>query len=45
MALTVRGYTVVNQDYNGDIEAIEIIGGTPIPASDPRDRGVSLVVR
>jgi len=44
-ALTARGYTVVNQDYNGDIEAIEIIGGTPIPASDPRDRGVSLVVR
>jgi gamma-glutamyltranspeptidase/glutathione hydrolase len=44
-ALAERGYKVENQDFNGDIEAIRIVGGMPQPASDPRQRGVSMVVR
>ncbi len=43
--LKTRGYTLVNQDYNGDIEAIEIDGRTPTVAPDPRARGAGLVVR
>ena len=43
-ALAERGYKVEGQDFNGDIEAIEIIGGKPVPAADPRARGVGLVV-
>ncbi len=44
-AMTERGYRIEPQDFNGDIEAIEIVGGQPQPASDPRARGVSMVVR
>ena len=44
-ALAERGYKVEDQGYNGDIEAIRIVGGAPEPASDPRQRGVSMVVR
>ncbi|WP_249138190.1 gamma-glutamyltransferase [Phenylobacterium montanum] len=44
-ALAERGYKVEDQDYNGDIEAIRIVGGMPQPASDPRQRGVSMVVK
>ncbi|HZZ86778.1 MAG TPA: gamma-glutamyltransferase [Caulobacteraceae bacterium] len=43
-AMTKRGYRIETQDFNGDIEAIAVEGRTPIPASDPRDRGVSMVV-
>jgi gamma-glutamyltranspeptidase/glutathione hydrolase len=43
-ALTARGYRIENQDYNGDIEAIQIRNRTPIPAADPRARGVAMVV-
>jgi gamma-glutamyltranspeptidase/glutathione hydrolase len=43
-ALTGRGYRIENQDYNGDIEAIQIVGRRPIAAADPRARGVALVV-
>jgi gamma-glutamyltranspeptidase/glutathione hydrolase len=43
-ALEARGYRTEAQDFNGDIEAIQIVGSTPIPASDPRGRGVSMVV-
>jgi gamma-glutamyltranspeptidase/glutathione hydrolase len=43
-ALQARGYKTVAQDFNGDIEAIQVVGRTPRPASDPRARGVSLVV-
>ncbi|HEY2662598.1 MAG TPA: gamma-glutamyltransferase [Caulobacteraceae bacterium] len=44
-ALAARGYRVEAQDFNGDIEAIEIVGSTPVPAADPRARGVAMVVR
>ena len=44
-ALAARGYRTEDQGYNGDIEAIEIIGSTPVPAADPRDRGAGMVVR
>lgn len=43
-ALKVRGYTVQGQDWNGDIEAIQIEGRTPIPSADPRARGFALVI-
>ncbi len=43
-ALAERGYKVEGQDFNGDIEAIEIVGGKPVPAADPRARGVAIVV-
>jgi gamma-glutamyltranspeptidase / glutathione hydrolase len=46
VAATLRkmGYTL-KQSFSGDIEAIEIEGATPRAASDPRARGVALVVR
>lgn len=44
-ALETRGYKTEMQDFNGDIEAIQIVGKTPVPAADPRARGVALVVR
>jgi gamma-glutamyltranspeptidase/glutathione hydrolase len=44
-ALTARGYRVENQDYNGDIEAIQVVDRTPIAAADPRARGVAMIVR
>lgn len=44
-ALTERGYRIEDQDYNGDIEAIQVVGRRPIAAADPRARGVALVVR
>src|SRR6202034_4640984 len=44
-ALTARGYRIENQDFNGDIEAIQIVDRTPIAAADPRARGVAMVVR
>ncbi len=44
-ALTDRGYRIENQDFNGDIEAIEVVGDAPVPAADPRMRGVGMVVR
>ncbi|HLZ75129.1 gamma-glutamyltransferase [Phenylobacterium sp.] len=40
-----RGYRVEKQGFNGDMEAVQVVGGLPQPASDPRARGVSLVVR
>ena len=42
-AMEKRGYRIETQDFNGDIEAIQIVGATPVPASDPRGRGVSMV--
>ena len=43
-ALKARGYRTEAQDFNGDIEAIQIVGAKPAPASDPRARGVSMVI-
>jgi gamma-glutamyltranspeptidase/glutathione hydrolase len=44
-ALEARGYVTETQDYNGDIEAIQVVDGTPVPVADPRARGVALVVQ
>jgi len=44
-AMLERGYRLESQDYNGDIEAIEVVGRAPIAAADPRARGVAMVVR
>jgi gamma-glutamyltranspeptidase / glutathione hydrolase len=44
-ALSARGYRIENQDFNGDIEAIQIVGQQPIAAADPRARGIAIVVR
>ncbi|MDI1365144.1 MAG: gamma-glutamyltransferase [bacterium] len=44
-ALAARGYVTQTQDYNGDIEAIQVVGRTPVPAADPRARGVGIVVK
>ncbi len=43
-ALDTRGYKWV-KDFSGDMEAIQIVGRTPVPESDPRARGVSMVVK
>jgi gamma-glutamyltranspeptidase/glutathione hydrolase len=43
-ALALRGYRVEAQDYNGDIEAIQVVGARPVAAADPRARGYALVV-
>jgi gamma-glutamyltranspeptidase / glutathione hydrolase len=42
--LRERGYSVKQQDWNGDIEAIQIVGRRPVPVADPRARGVALTV-
>ncbi|HLZ75261.1 gamma-glutamyltransferase [Phenylobacterium sp.] len=44
-AMKARGYKIEGQGFNGDMAAIQVTGGAPQPASDPRARGVSLVVR
>jgi gamma-glutamyltranspeptidase / glutathione hydrolase len=44
-ALEAKGYTVQEQSWNGDIEAIQIIGRMPVPAADPRARGAARVIR
>jgi gamma-glutamyltranspeptidase / glutathione hydrolase len=43
--LKAKGYVVEQQDFNGDIEAIQVTGRTPIVAPDPRARGYGLVLR
>ncbi len=43
-ALEGRGYKWV-EDFSGDMEAIQVVGKTPVPESDPRARGVSMVVK
>jgi gamma-glutamyltranspeptidase/glutathione hydrolase len=43
-ALEAKGYTVEEQGWNGDIAAIQVIGRTPFPSSDPRARGFSMVI-
>jgi gamma-glutamyltranspeptidase / glutathione hydrolase len=44
-AMTRLGYRIENQDFNGDIEAIQVVGRQPMAAADPRARGVAMVVR
>jgi gamma-glutamyltranspeptidase/glutathione hydrolase len=43
-ALEARGYKV-EMGFVGDIEAIQVIDGTPVPEADPRARGVVRVVK
>ncbi|SRR6266478_4687545 len=43
-ALSGRGYRIEAQTFNGDIEAVQILGDKPSSASDPRGRGVSMVL-
>jgi gamma-glutamyltranspeptidase / glutathione hydrolase len=42
--MKARGYRIESQTFNGDMAAIQVVGAAPVPASDPRGRGVSLVV-
>jgi len=42
-ALEARGYKI-ETGFVGDIEAIQVIDGAPVPAADPRARGVGKVV-
>jgi len=42
--LKARGYVVENQDFNGDVEAIQIVDDRPFPAADPRARGVAMTI-
>ena len=44
-ALATRGYVTETQDFDGDIEAIQVVNGAPVPVADPRARGVALVVK
>ena len=41
--LKTKGYNLQVQDFNGDMEAVEIQDRTPIVAPDPRGRGVGLL--
>jgi len=43
-ALEGRGYRWV-EDFSGDMEAIQVVGRTPVAEADPRARGVALVVK
>ena len=43
-ALEAKGYKIEPQDWNGDIEAIQIVGRTPTPSADPRARGYALTI-
>ncbi|ACL93570.1 gamma-glutamyltransferase [Caulobacter vibrioides] len=43
-ALEARGYTWT-ESFSGDVEAIQVLGRTPVPEPDPRARGVGLVVK
>ena len=40
-----RGYTLKPQAFNGDVQAIQVQGDTPVPVADPRGRGVTMVVK
>ena len=44
-ALSARGYRFEAQDFNGDIEAIQVLDGRPVVAPDPRARGYGVVVK
>ncbi|HVH84058.1 MAG TPA: gamma-glutamyltransferase, partial [Steroidobacteraceae bacterium] len=43
-ALEQRGYVLVNQGWNGDIEAIAVGSSGTFAVSDPRGRGVARVL-
>lgn len=41
--LVSRGYKVTTNFFDTDVQAIQVLNGTPKPAADPRGRGVALV--
>nr|WP_244145175.1 gamma-glutamyltransferase [Paraburkholderia tuberum] len=43
--LATRGYSVANSGFNTDVAAVQIVNGNPIPVSDPRGRGASVVAK
>jgi len=43
-SLESKGYKVEQQDWNGDVEAIQIRDGMPFPSADPRARGYALTI-
>ena len=43
--LEQMGYTFYQQDFSGDIQAIQIINKTPEAVSDPRGRGKAFIVK
>jgi gamma-glutamyltranspeptidase/glutathione hydrolase len=43
-ALQTKGYVLQKQNYNDDIEAIQIQGNHPEAVADPRGRGVARVM-
>ncbi len=44
-ALETRGYALQKQDFNGDIQAIQINGPKPDPIADPRGCGIARLSR
>lgn len=43
--LRAMGYTLTEQGWPmGDVQAVQVIEGRPLPASDPRGRGQALIV-
>ncbi|AMP03490.1 gamma-glutamyltransferase [Collimonas pratensis] len=43
--LATRGYTVQNGGFNTDVQAIQVVNGSPLPVSDPRGRGASVIAK
>lgn len=43
--LASRGYTAQNGGFNTDVQAIQVVNGSPVPASDSRGRGTSVVAK
>lgn len=43
--LVARGYSVTTNWFDTDVQAIQIVNGTPVPVSDPRGRGKSVVAK
>ena len=43
--LATRGYTVRNGGFNTDVQAIQVVNGSPLPVSDPRGRGASVIAK
>ncbi|WP_413194921.1 gamma-glutamyltransferase family protein [Pararobbsia alpina] len=42
--LTKRGYTIAEQGFNGDIQAIRVVDGKPEPVGDPRGSGLGRTI-
>lgn len=42
--LAARGYSIVTS-FNTDVQAIQVVNGTPVPVADPRGRGRTVVAK